>query len=283
MNPGVSGLGDRSGRTENGDAETTDVDRRELVPKDDGRNKDDGDLLEDASDGAENHERLASDRNKKRLQRDSQSDDRRPLDETVAAALGLVSITPSLESGQGEHVEAHPNSVTFMAKASMPGSMMDMHVLSVSPSDPQNSSCEKTFPQPSKMRLHNPRVAPMIGASQNKVAIGLPMPIDSLWRSIWVSDQRKPPRAEAERTWIMPTKSNWVSVETIRMTPAVMMRMMPASRQEGLSRRNRKAKRRTNAREEDLHMAERGRRAVSSPRQVGSREQGSPTDCRRRA
>lgn len=204
MNPGVSGLGDRSGRTENGDAETTDVDRRELVPKDDGRNKDDGDLLEDASDGAENHERLASDRNKKRLQRDSQSDDRRPLDETVATALGLVSTFPKTgdksSTPRVKRERAHPNSVTFMAKASMPGSMMDMHVLSVSPSDPQNSSCEKTFPQPSKMRLHNPRVAPMIGASQNKVAIGLPMPIDSLWRSIWVSDQRKPPRAEAERT-----------------------------------------------------------------------------------
>ena len=56
VNPGVSGLGDRSGRTENGDAETTDVDRRELVPKDDGRNKDDGDLLEDASDGAKKRE-----------------------------------------------------------------------------------------------------------------------------------------------------------------------------------------------------------------------------------
>ena len=66
----------------------------------------------------------------------------------------------------------------------------------------------------------------------------------------------------------MPTKSNWVSVETIRITPAVMMRMMPASRQEGLSRRNRKAKRRTNAREEDLHMAERGRSVVSSRRAV---------------
>lgn len=38
--------------TENGDAEATDVDRRQLVVEENSRDKDDGDLLEDTGDGA---------------------------------------------------------------------------------------------------------------------------------------------------------------------------------------------------------------------------------------
>lgn len=68
-------------------------------------------------------------------------------------------------------------------------------------------------------------------------------------------DHLNPPSAEAVRTSTIPTRWNWVSVETMRITPEVMMRMIPARRQEGTSRWKMKAKRRTKASEEDLHMA----------------------------
>jgi hypothetical protein len=70
-----------------------------------------------------------------------------------------------------------------------------------------------------------------------------------------VRDHRRPPRALAERTIINPPRTKWLSVATIRSTPAEMMRMTPISRREKVSRRKKKAKAKTNTREEDLHMA----------------------------
>jgi len=160
----------------------------------------------------------------------------------------------------------------FIMKASTPGKTMAHTVWIVALSVPQNSSWEKTLPQPSNTRLHVASVTPMIGASQNRVAIGLFMPIDSLWSKSCVSDHRRPPSADAVRTWTMPTASNCVSVETMRTTPDVMMRMMPTSRHDGTSRRNRKAKMRTKASDDDLHMAARDRgqlvRYLKSRREV---------------
>ena len=68
-------------------------------------------------------------------------------------------------------------------------------------------------------------------------------------------DQRRPPRALAEITIINPPRTKWLSVATIRSTPAEMRRMTPISRREKVSRRKKKAKAKTNTREEDLHMA----------------------------
>ena len=68
-------------------------------------------------------------------------------------------------------------------------------------------------------------------------------------------DHRRPPRALAERTITNPPRTKWLSVATIRSTPAEMRRMTPTSRREKVSRRKKKAKAKTNTREEDLHMA----------------------------
>lgn len=68
-------------------------------------------------------------------------------------------------------------------------------------------------------------------------------------------DHRRPPRALAERTIINPPRTKWFSVATIRSTPAEMRRMTPTSRREKVSRRKKKAKAKTNTREDDLHMA----------------------------
>jgi hypothetical protein len=178
-----------------------------------------------------------------------------------------------------EGEEAHPNSVTFIANARKPGKIIAIIVCSVVPRLPKNCSCPKTFPHPSKMMLHVARVTPIIGASQNSVAIGLPIPMLSLSSNIWVRDL-KPPSAEAVRTSTMPTRWNWVSVETMRMTPEVMIRMIPARRQEGTSRWKRKAKRRTKAREEDLHMAV--HREKSRWVHRSGKEEKKETNCRRR-
>ena len=68
--------------------------------------------------------------------------------------------------------------------------------------------------------------------------------------------QRKPEKKAAEMTRTKPSIENLTSPATIMMTPSVIVAMIPTRRQEGTSRRKRKAKMRTNAREDDLHIAE---------------------------
>ena len=132
---------------------------------------------------------------------------------------------------------------------------MTAEVLSVAAIEPQNSSLEKIALGPSKSRLHVARVAAIIGANQKSVAKGLLRPIVSLSSSIWVKAHLRPPKADAARTSIMPTRWNLVSPETISTRPTVMMEMMPTSRQVGFSRWKRKAKMSTKPSEDDLHMA----------------------------
>jgi hypothetical protein len=98
-------------------------------------------------------------------------------------------------------------------------------------------------------------VRPIIGASQKMVATGWFIPERLSRKSIWVRDHRRPPRALAEITRIKPPRTKWVSVATIRSTPAEMRRMTPISRRENVSRRKKKANAKTKTREEDLHMA----------------------------
>ena len=66
---------------------------------------------------------------------------------------------------------------------------------------------------------------------------------------------RKPPSALALRTSIKPDKTKWVSVATIKRTPQKMRVMTPTSRSEKVSSLKRKANRRTNIKEDDLHIA----------------------------
>jgi hypothetical protein len=74
-------------------------------------------------------------------------------------------------------------------------------------------------------------------------------------RRICVRAQRKPEKKAAEMTRVKPRMENFTSPATIIITPAVMVAMMAIRRMEGVSRRKQKAKRRTKAREEDLHIA----------------------------
>lgn len=67
--------------------------------------------------------------------------------------------------------------------------------------------------------------------------------------------QRKPDEKAEEMIRTKPSVLKAVSPATIMMTPTVMVAMMRISLREGVSRRKRKAKRSTKAREEDLHMA----------------------------
>lgn len=76
-----------------------------------------------------------------------------------------------------------------------------------------------------------------------------------LRRRIWVSAHLKPLKKAAERIRMNPGRENDVSPDTMRMTPIVMTEMIRTKRMEGVSRRNRNAKRRTKARAEDLTMA----------------------------
>lgn len=66
---------------------------------------------------------------------------------------------------------------------------------------------------------------------------------------------RNPEKKAAEMTRMKPRVLKETSPATIIITPAVMVAIMATRRQEGVSRRKRKAKIRTNAREEDLHIA----------------------------
>ena len=72
---------------------------------------------------------------------------------------------------------------------------------------------------------------------------------------ICVRAQRKPEKKAERMMRMKPRRLKAVSPATIMMTPRVMVAMMRMRRTEGLSRRKRKAKRRTKARAEDLHIA----------------------------
>lgn len=68
--------------------------------------------------------------------------------------------------------------------------------------------------------------------------------------------QRKPEKNAADMTRMKPSAEKSTSPATIITTPAVMVAMIATSRQEGVSSRKRNANNRTNASEEDLHIAE---------------------------
>ena len=81
--------------------------------------------------------------------------------------------------------------------------------------------------------------------------------------------QRKPEKQAAEMTRMKPRAENSISPKTIITTPAVMVAIMATRRQEGCSRRKRKAKMRTKASEEDLHIA--GKKSAENSEEKGGR------------
>ena len=77
-----------------------------------------------------------------------------------------------------------------------------------------------------------------------------------------MSAQRKPEKKAAKMTRMKPRASKSVSPYTIKITPIVIVVMIKTNLIEGSSRRKRKAKARTNAKDEDLHIAK--RQAISA-------------------
>ena len=74
-------------------------------------------------------------------------------------------------------------------------------------------------------------------------------------RRIWVKAQRKPEKKADEMISTKPSALKAVSPATIMTTPMVIVAIMRISLIEGASRRKRKAKSRTKANAEDLHIA----------------------------
>lgn len=76
-----------------------------------------------------------------------------------------------------------------------------------------------------------------------------------LRRSICVKAQRKPEKKADKMMSMNPRALKSVSPATIIITPTVIVAIMRISFKEGVSRWNTKAKRRTKAKAEDLHIA----------------------------
>lgn len=146
------------------------------------------------------------------------------------------------------------NSEAVMAKARQPGKRRMARERKIPFSDARVAKARVRAKGPSTGMARRSRVKNMTGARNKIDEKGLEV-AGLRRRRIWVSDQRKPEDAAADMTRTKPRASKEVSPATIMITPTVMVVMMAASFQEGFSRRNRKAKRSTKPRTEDLHIA----------------------------
>lgn len=99
------------------------------------------------------------------------------------------------------------------------------------------------------------RVRNMTGAKKKMVLKGL-LVAGFRNRRICVKAQRKPEKNADEMINMKPIALKAVSPATIMITPMVMAAIMRISLMEGVSRRKRKAKSRTKANAEDLHIAD---------------------------
>lgn len=102
-------------------------------------------------------------------------------------------------------------------------------------------------------------------------------------RRICVRPHRKPEKKADAMTRINPTALNAVSPATIMTTPTVIVAMITINLTDGVSRRKTKAKRRTNASADDLHMVRKVREMNFRdifPRPI-SREVAAPQGTRR--
>ena len=87
------------------------------------------------------------------------------------------------------------------------------------------------------------------------VAKGFDNPIDFLCMTVSVNAHRRPDRADAENTMMIPGISTVVVSNNIRNTPNEMRRMTAIRRREYDSSLNANAAMRTKIKVEDLHMA----------------------------
>lgn len=141
-----------------------------------------------------------------------------------------------------------------MKNASTPGERSSIIVFRVW-RGPEKKSLANIVDQLSMIRLKVQSVTAMTGLSRNIVDAGLLKPIFLFWKSTCVKPHRRPPKALALSTNRNPPRTKCVSVATIRRTPLKMSAITPTSRQEKRSRWKRKAKRRTNIRDDDFTIA----------------------------
>ena len=175
---------------------------------------------------------------------------------TIPAA---VMVTTSLKIPQILSVTTEvrcksANSEDVIRKASVPGNtriqkLEKTPLASASVARPSTSFTGPSMGMAIKMRVRN-----IIGARKKMLLKGLL--VAGFRRSrICVKAHRKPEKNAAAITSMKPMASNAASPATIIMTPMVMVAIIRTSLREGDSRRKRKANMRTNAREEDLHIA----------------------------
>ena len=146
------------------------------------------------------------------------------------------------------------NSDAVMQKAIVPGNRRRHIPKKVPFSLVRRCNPSPRGPNPSMGMARIARLKNIIGARKKILLKGLL--VAALRRSrIWVKAQRKPEKKAEEMMRAKPRASKAVSPATIIITPAVMVRMIRTNFIEGVSRWKRKAKRRTNARAEDLHIA----------------------------
>jgi hypothetical protein len=141
-----------------------------------------------------------------------------------------------------------------MQNARTPGRIKKNSVLSVVKKPLKKWEAKRSC-QLSIARLTTASVNPIGGASQKTVAAGLSKPILWSFNRRWVKLHRKPPNALADNTSRNPPKTKCDSVATIKITPEKMRKMTPIRRLEKTSNLKRKAKARTNMRDEDLTIA----------------------------
>ena len=173
-----------------------------------------------------------------------------PAAEIVITSLKIphmLSVTTEVRCSNANSVEVRQNAnVPGNSKSNMPRMDPFSAVNLAMPS----ASAEK----PSMGMASSASERNMIGVRKKILLKGL-LVAAFLNSKIWVSAQRKPEKNAELMIRRKPRASNAVSPATIITTPTVMVNIMRQRVIEGDSRRKRKAKRRTKARAEDLHIA----------------------------
>lgn len=165
-----------------------------------------------------------------------------PQTESVTTLVRLSSANSAATIMKAKH----PGNSSIISPKKVPFAVVRFEIPAASEAGPSIGNAKM-------MRAKN-----IVGVRKNMLAKGL-LVAGFLKSKIWVKLHLKPEQNEALITRANPRALKAVSPATIMITPAVMRRMMPHRRQVGFSRRKMKAKSKTNASTEDLHMVKKVR------------------------
>lgn len=126
--------------------------------------------------------------------------------------------------------KAYKYSLATIAKANVPGNTMTLPVSTAL--HPSKNSLLRIPNHPSAIILTTASASAISGASQKMVAKGFESPIAFLCITSSVNAQRKPPRAEAEKTMRTPGIETAVVLKTMQKTPKEMREMTDMRRRE---------------------------------------------------